>query len=60
MLGWSQQELARQAELGVVTVNQVESGITKPRRATMAVIKVALEATGIESITEKGGGQACG
>ena len=56
LLGWSQQELARQAGVGIVTVHQLETGVSQPRRATLDVIRRALESAGIEFIDENGGG----
>ena len=47
LLGWSQQQLARQAGVGVVTVHQFEAGISEPRRATVEVIRRAFEAAGV-------------
>ena len=32
LLGWSQQELAKHARVGIVTVHQLEAGISQPRR----------------------------
>jgi DNA-binding XRE family transcriptional regulator len=48
LLGWNQQELARQAGVGIVTVHQLETGLTQPRRATLEVIRRALESAGVE------------
>jgi transcriptional regulator with XRE-family HTH domain len=48
LLGWSQQELAQQARVGIVTVHQLEAGLSQPRRATLDVIQRAFEAAGIE------------
>jgi transcriptional regulator with XRE-family HTH domain len=48
LLGWSQQELADQARVGIVTVHQLEARISQPRRATLDVIKRAFEAAGVE------------
>ena len=56
LLGWSQQELAKIARVGVVTVHQLENGLSQPRRATLEVIRRAFEAAGIEFIDENGGG----
>jgi hypothetical protein len=54
--GWNQQELARRAHVGIVTVHQLETGISQPRRATLDVIQRAFEAAGVEFIDENGGG----
>ena len=56
MLGWNQQELARRARVGIVTVHQLEAGLSQPRRATLDVIRHAFETAGIEFIDENGGG----
>jgi hypothetical protein len=39
-----------------VTVRQFEGGLNEPRRATLDVIRRALEAAGVEFIQENGGG----
>ena len=56
LIGWSQHDLARKAGLGVVTVHQLEAGISQPRRATLEVIKRAFESAGVQFIDENGGG----
>jgi transcriptional regulator with XRE-family HTH domain len=56
LLDWTQQDLADRAGVGIVTIRQVEAGITQPRRATLDVIRRALEAGGVQFIDENGGG----
>jgi transcriptional regulator with XRE-family HTH domain len=56
LVDWSQLELAEQAGVGVVTIRQLEAGTHEPRRATMEVVRRALEAAGVEFIDENGGG----
>jgi transcriptional regulator with XRE-family HTH domain len=56
LLGWSQQDLATQARVGLVTVHQLEAGTSRPRRATLEVIRRAFEKAGVEFIDENGGG----
>jgi len=56
LLDWSQQDLSESAAVGIVTVRQLEAGTHRPRRATLDVIKRALEAAGVEFIEENGGG----
>ena len=56
LLAWSQQELAQKARVGVVTVHQLEAGVSQPRHATLEVIRRALESAGVEFIDENGGG----
>ena len=56
LLDWSQQDLAREAEVGVVTIRQLEAGVIQPRRATLVVVRHTLEAAGVEFIEDNGGG----
>ena len=56
LLDWSQQDLATNAGIGIVTVRQVEAGLTAPRRATLVVVRQALERAGVDFIDENGGG----
>jgi predicted transcriptional regulator len=56
LLGWNQQELARKARVGVVTIHQLEAGTSTPRRSTLEVIRRAFESAGVEFIDENGGG----
>jgi hypothetical protein len=37
-------------------VHQLETGISQPRRATLEVVRRALEGAGVEFIDENGGG----
>jgi hypothetical protein len=39
-----------------VTIRQLEAGTSVPRRATLAVVRRALEHAGVEFIDENGGG----
>ena len=48
LLGWSQQDLAKHAGVGVVTVHQLEAAISQPRRATLDVVQRAFKAAGVE------------
>jgi transcriptional regulator with XRE-family HTH domain len=56
LIGWSQQELAHQAGVGIMTVHQLEKDGSQPRRATLEVVQRALESGGVEFIDENGGG----
>ena len=56
LLDWNQGDLAEKAGVGIVTVRQLEAGTHEPRRATLDVIKRALEAAGVEFLDENGGG----
>jgi transcriptional regulator with XRE-family HTH domain len=55
-MGWSQQELAAKAGVGIMTVHQLEKDGSQPRRATLDVVQRALELAGVEFIEENGGG----
>ena len=56
LLDWSQQKLADEARVGVVTVRQLEAGTHQPRHATLQVVRRCLEAAGVDFIDENGGG----
>src|ERR1700676_1462426 len=56
LIGWSQQELAVQAGVGIMTVHQLEKDGSQPRRATLEVVQRSLESAGVEFIEENGGG----
>src|SRR5262245_56619434 len=56
LIAWNQQDLANEAGVGVVTVQQLEAGTSQPRRATLDVIRRAFERAGVEFIDENGGG----
>lgn len=56
LLGWTQQDLADSAHVGVVTIRQFESGATVPRYATLDVVKRALEQGGALFIDGNGEG----
>jgi transcriptional regulator with XRE-family HTH domain len=57
LLAWSQQELAKKAGVGIVTVHQLEAGTSEPRRATLEVIRRAFERAGVEFIEGNGAGE---
>ena len=56
LIGWSQLNLAKAAEVGVVSVRQFERDTTEARRATIAAIRRALEAAGVSFIDGNGEG----
>ena len=56
LLGWNQQDLAKHAGVGIVTVHQLETEVSQPRRATLEVIRRAFESAGVKFIDENGGG----
>lgn len=49
-LNWTAQELAVNANVGISTVNRFETGQVAPIPATLAAIRTALEAAGVEFI----------
>ncbi len=56
LINWTQDDLAKAAEIGVVTVRHFEAGKAEPRSATLVVIRQALEGAGVEFIPRNGGG----
>jgi transcriptional regulator with XRE-family HTH domain len=56
LLYWSQDELAKHARVGIVTIRQLEAGLHQPRSATLQAVRQALESAGVEFIDENGGG----
>ena len=56
LIDWSQSDLAQHAGVGIVTIRQLEADLHAPRRATLDVVRRALEAAGVEFIDENGGG----
>ena len=56
LLSWSQQNLADRADVGIMTIHQFEKEGTQPCRATLEVVRRALENAGVEFIDENGGG----
>lgn len=52
LLGWTQQLLAKQAQIGVVTLRQFELGANIPRRATLQVLEKALSDAGVVFIPD--------
>lgn len=54
-LAWSTQDLAREAGVGVNTVNRFEAG-QDARVSSMEKMRATLEAAGVQFISENGGG----
>src|SRR5262249_39649711 len=57
MLGWSRDELAEKADVGVATLAEFEAGRRVPYDRTLRDVRRALEEGGIEILDENGGGQ---
>lgn len=51
-LGWSQQELARRAHVGLSTVKDFERGDRKPIANNLDAMRRSIEAAGIEVIED--------
>ncbi|SIT52636.1 conserved hypothetical protein [Mesorhizobium prunaredense] len=47
LIGWSQQQLADAAAIGVATIRVFEAGGSEPRSATLQVLSLALESAGV-------------
>jgi transcriptional regulator with XRE-family HTH domain len=56
LVGWSRDDLAAAAKTTVRTIARFELGETLPHPRTLAAIRTALEAAGVEFIAENGGG----
>ncbi|MCK1307787.1 MULTISPECIES: helix-turn-helix domain-containing protein [unclassified Bradyrhizobium] len=58
LLGWSQDDLARTAEVSIPTIKRLEAldGLLGGRTQTAENIVIALTSAGIEFIDENGGG----
>ena len=54
-LGWTTQDLAREAGIGANTINRFEAG-QDARVSSVDKMRAALEAAGLEFIPENGGG----
>ena len=56
LLGWNQQMLAARAGVGIMTIHQLEKEDSRPRRATLDVVRRAFELAGVVFIDANGGG----
>jgi len=56
LVGWSQEQLAEHAKVGLSTVRDFEAGRRQPMRNNLEAIAAALEAAGVQFIPENGGG----
>lgn len=50
LLGWNQEQLAARANIGSATVQNFESGKSRPNAGTLRLIKETLEAAGIRFV----------
>lgn len=64
LIGWSQEDLAREARVGLSTIRNFETKAISPRtgepirptRANLSAMQMALEDAGVVFIPENGGG----
>lgn len=56
LLKWTQATLAHRAALSAVTLNMIENEAVRPRDTTLAAIRRALEAGGVQFLDENGAG----
>jgi transcriptional regulator with XRE-family HTH domain len=56
LISWSQDRLAEISHIPKRTIARLEVGEGSPQRRTLAAIRAALEAAGVEFIAENGGG----
>lgn len=56
LLGWSGDDLAREARIALSTLRKFEAGKTVPVPNNLTAIRTAFEKAGIEFIAENGGG----
>jgi hypothetical protein len=58
LLRWEQRDLEHASSVSLPTIKRLEStpGTMRAHRATLAALKTALEAAGVEFIDENGGG----
>jgi len=56
LLDWSQQQLAEASKIGNATIRNFESGKSTPQYATLALLRMTLEAAGVIFVPENGEG----
>ncbi len=56
LIGWTREQLAASSRVPMRTLARLELGEGEPQRRTLAAIRAALEAAGVEFIAENGGG----
>lgn len=53
---WTVRDLSEKSQVGVTTINRFETGQAESNPATLAALRRALEAAGVEFIDANGGG----
>jgi transcriptional regulator with XRE-family HTH domain len=56
LLNWTQDDLARAADVGVATVRNFENQKSTPQRSSMKLMQQALEAAGVQLTNGEGPG----
>jgi transcriptional regulator with XRE-family HTH domain len=56
LIGWSQEDLAREAKIGRATLADFESGKREPYSSTLHAIRASLESAGVIFVEENGEG----
>jgi transcriptional regulator with XRE-family HTH domain len=56
LLAWTQNKLARMAGISIVTVRNFETEKTTPQRASLDIIRRALQSAGVIFVEENGEG----
>jgi DNA-binding XRE family transcriptional regulator len=54
LLKWTQATVAHRASLSTVTLNMIENEAVRPRESTLKTLQTALEAGGVEFLSEDG------
>jgi DNA-binding XRE family transcriptional regulator len=54
LVDWTQEKLGAEAEVSPFTIRNFEGGKTSPNRATLEVLRRALEAAGVEFLGDRG------
>jgi transcriptional regulator with XRE-family HTH domain len=54
LLNWTQEELAFQASLGIVTIRQFEAGRIQPRKKTLEAIRSVFDFYSVKILDEDG------
>ncbi len=60
LLNWNQSDLAKAARVSPVTVRNFENEKSAPQRATLSVMQLAIEATGVEFTNDGVRMRGCG
>jgi transcriptional regulator with XRE-family HTH domain len=55
-LRWSLKDIAGRSHVSPVTINRFEQGVSASNQSTLALLRQAFEAGGVEFIPENGGG----